>query len=246
MNFIFFIYITFGSFRTTYTRLNEDTAEGIPKIYSVSTLDGRQIDYYDNETEKLMPRQYWMEKFASGDKWNNYTEIRERVRQTSKQFSQLHSDYMYERVHGCVWDDETEDSHGFEEYSCDGKEFISLDLKENRYTPHVPQAEPTVLEWNNDRKRLDFLKRYYQHECTDWLKELLKFSKATFEETENQKILNGEDSKSSASDGSYGLVALITILVVVILILVYILGKNWNKLIPYCKSLMNYQTVPQT
>ncbi len=90
---------------------------------------------------------------------------------------------MYRRMYGCVWDDQTEVSQGFDEYDYDGQPFISLDLKEGRYTAHVQQADPSVQEWNNDRERLDVLKQYYKHECIDWLKEFLIFSKATSKKT---------------------------------------------------------------
>lgn len=100
--------------------------------------------------------------------------------------------HMYQRMYGCVWDDETEVSHGFDEYNYDGQHFISLDLKEGRYTAHVQQAEPTVLKWNNDREQFDFLKQYYKHECINWLKEILNFSKATFKKTGIVEELPGQ------------------------------------------------------
>ncbi len=51
-------------------------------FFAVTTLDGEQIDYYDSEIKKLIPKQDWME-FASGDRWKEYTEIRERVQQAN-------------------------------------------------------------------------------------------------------------------------------------------------------------------
>lgn len=88
--------------------------------------------------------------------------------------------HTYQRVYGCVWDNETEESQGFDKYSYDGRDFISLGVKERTYTAHVPQAEPTVEKWNNDRTQLTLLKRYYEHECIYWLKEFLKLRKAGF------------------------------------------------------------------
>uniref|UniRef100_A0A8C1L7J7 MHC class I-like antigen recognition-like domain-containing protein n=1 Tax=Cyprinus carpio TaxID=7962 RepID=A0A8C1L7J7_CYPCA len=82
--------------------------------------------------------------------------------------------HTYQRMYGCEWDDETGDSHGFDEYSYDGESFISLDLKEIRYTASVPQAQLTVMTWNNDKGQLDILKQYYRYDCVYWLKELRK------------------------------------------------------------------------
>ncbi|CAM4661964.1 unnamed protein product [Leuciscus chuanchicus] len=80
-------------------------------------------------------------------------------------------------MYGCEWDDETGDSQGFDQYGYDGEDFISLDLKENRYITSVPQAFPTVEKWNNKRALFIFLKQYYDYECVYWLKEFLKLRK---------------------------------------------------------------------
>ncbi|CAM4661937.1 unnamed protein product [Leuciscus chuanchicus] len=80
-------------------------------------------------------------------------------------------------MYGCEYDNETGDSHGFDQHSYDGQDFISLDLKENRYITPEPQGFPTVQKWNNDREQLEYLKQYYDYECLYWLKEFLKLWK---------------------------------------------------------------------
>lgn len=100
--------------------------------------------------------------------------------------------HRYQRVYGCGWDYVTGHIYGFDEYSYDGQRFISLDLKEIRYTAYVPQAQPTVMKWNNDKEQLDFLKQYYDYECVNWLKELVHFSKATFKKTSIAPELTGQ------------------------------------------------------
>ncbi len=72
------------TFTTTYTEIYGQTIAGIPEFSAVTTLDGEQIDYYDSEIKKLIPRQDWMKEFASTDMWKEDTEIRERVLQTNK------------------------------------------------------------------------------------------------------------------------------------------------------------------
>ncbi len=69
---------------TTYTELNGQPVAGTPAFSSVTTLDWEQIDYYDSEIKKLIPRQDWMKEFTFGDRFKEYTEIRERVQQTNK------------------------------------------------------------------------------------------------------------------------------------------------------------------
>uniref|UniRef100_A0A673HAS4 MHC class I-like antigen recognition-like domain-containing protein n=1 Tax=Sinocyclocheilus rhinocerous TaxID=307959 RepID=A0A673HAS4_9TELE len=157
LNFYYSIYLkNLHTLKTTYTGKKGQTA-------AVTTLDGQQIDYYDSEIKKLIPKQDWMKDYASTKTWKEYTEFRERVQQTNKinitalmqRFNQSRGVHVYQRMYGCEWDDETRDTRGFDEYSYDGQRLISLDLKELRYTASVPQAIPTVQKWNNDRKQLD-------------------------------------------------------------------------------------------
>uniref|UniRef100_A0A8C1SLZ3 Ig-like domain-containing protein n=1 Tax=Cyprinus carpio TaxID=7962 RepID=A0A8C1SLZ3_CYPCA len=77
--------------------------------------------------------------------------------------------HTYQRMYGCDWDAGTRRIRGFDEYSYDGQDFITLDLEELRYIASVPEAIPTVMKWNNDRKQLVYLKRYYRDKCTDWI-----------------------------------------------------------------------------
>uniref|UniRef100_A0A8C2F470 MHC class I-like antigen recognition-like domain-containing protein n=1 Tax=Cyprinus carpio TaxID=7962 RepID=A0A8C2F470_CYPCA len=185
---------------TTYTGKNGQTTAGTPEFSSVTTLDGQQIDYYDSVIKKLIPKQDWMKEFASGETWKEYTEMRERVQQINninitvlmQRFNQTHGVHRYQRMYGCDWDDETGDPRGFDEYSYDGQRFISLDLKEIRYNASVPQAQPTVMKWNNDKGQLDILKQYYRYDCVYWLKELLHFYKASFEKTGKVPELTGQ------------------------------------------------------
>uniref|UniRef100_A0A8C2QBE6 MHC class I-like antigen recognition-like domain-containing protein n=1 Tax=Cyprinus carpio TaxID=7962 RepID=A0A8C2QBE6_CYPCA len=91
------------TFTTLYTEINGQMLAGIPEISSVAALDGQQIDYYDSEIKKLIPRQDWMKEFMSGDRFKEYTEFRERVQQIYKinitvlmqQFNNSHGELKY-------------------------------------------------------------------------------------------------------------------------------------------------------
>ncbi|XP_059400029.1 major histocompatibility complex class I-related gene protein-like [Carassius carassius] len=179
---IFFIYIPLirsasHTLITTYTGVKGQTVERTPEFSAVTTLDGQQIDYYDSEIKKLIPKQDWVTEFASTETWKEHTKIRERVQQTNeininfimKQLNHLNGVHTYQRMYGCSWNYVTGHIYGFDEYSYDGQDFITLDLKENRYTASVPQAEATVMKWNEDREQLAYLKLYYRDKCTDWI-----------------------------------------------------------------------------
>ncbi|XP_050950449.1 major histocompatibility complex class I-related gene protein-like [Labeo rohita] len=179
------------TFTNLYTEINGRTIVGIPEISSVTLLDGQQIDYYDSEINKLIPKQDWMKEFsASGDKWEEYIEIRERVQQNNtinitilmEQLNHLHGVRTYQRMYGCDWDDKTNISHGFDQHGYNGEDFISLNVEYSMYLASVWRAVRTMIKWNDDKGQLEFLKQYYGHECVDWLKYFLTLRKADLEE----------------------------------------------------------------
>ncbi|XP_043079772.1 LOW QUALITY PROTEIN: major histocompatibility complex class I-related gene protein-like [Puntigrus tetrazona] len=174
------------SFRTLYSEMN---LPDFPEISSLTTLDGQHIDYYDSEIKKLIPRQDWMKEFISGDRFVEYTEIREHVQQTNKVnltvlmeiFNQSHGVHTYQRMYGCGWDDQTGKSYGFDYHGYDGEDFVSLDLTKLLYITVVPEGLITIDKWNNDRVQLEFLWQFYQHKCVSWLKYFLKLREADLE-----------------------------------------------------------------
>uniref|UniRef100_A0A8C1B5I9 Ig-like domain-containing protein n=1 Tax=Cyprinus carpio carpio TaxID=630221 RepID=A0A8C1B5I9_CYPCA len=179
---------TSHAFITTYTEINGHAIEGIPEISSVAALDGRQIDYYDSEIKMLIPRQDWMKEFISGDRFKEYTEIRERVQQTNKinitvlmqQFNQTHGVHTYQRMYGCEWDNETGYSRGFDQHA----QIL------------VQQGVITMYKWNNNRAQLELLRQYYQHECVNWLQHFLKLRKVDLERGTPEVSLLQKDPSS--------------------------------------------------
>ncbi|KAK7136580.1 hypothetical protein R3I93_016804 [Phoxinus phoxinus] len=197
------VYSELHTFITTYTGIHEQTTTGIPEFSAVTTLDDQQIDYYDSNTTEMIPKQDWIRNYTSTELWKEDIEIRKYVQQMYRniipvlmqRFNQTHGVHTYQRMYGCEWDDETEDSHGFDQYAYDGEDFISLDLKENRYIASVQQALLTAMKWNNDRTRLTIQKQYFQYDCVYWLKKFLNFSKDTFKKAVPEvSLLQKEDS----------------------------------------------------
>ncbi|KAK7126394.1 hypothetical protein R3I94_017769 [Phoxinus phoxinus] len=198
------VYSEYHRFISTYTGIRGQTAAGTPEFSAVTTLDGHQIDYYDSIIKKMIPKQDWMKNYTFTELWTENTEIREHVQQIYRDnipvimqtFNQTHGVHTYQRMYGCEYDDKTGDSHGFDQYAYDGEDFISLDLKENRYIASVQQGLTTAMQWNNDREQLRFLKQYYDHECVYWLKEFLKLIKADLERRAPEVSLLQKDLSS--------------------------------------------------
>uniref|UniRef100_A0A8C2JFQ9 Ig-like domain-containing protein n=1 Tax=Cyprinus carpio TaxID=7962 RepID=A0A8C2JFQ9_CYPCA len=145
----------------------------IPEFFAVTTLDGRQIDYYDSEIKKLIPRQDWMIRVQQIYKNNIHVLI--------QRFNQSHGVHTYQRMYGCGWDDETGASEGFDQYGYDGEDYVALDVKQLRYITPVQQGVITTNKWNNNRAQLELLRQYYQHECVNWLQHFLPLRKVDLE-----------------------------------------------------------------
>uniref|UniRef100_A0A672PZ66 Ig-like domain-containing protein n=1 Tax=Sinocyclocheilus grahami TaxID=75366 RepID=A0A672PZ66_SINGR len=204
---ILVVHLIMHTFITLYTEIHGQTVAGFPDISAVTALDGQQIDYYDSEIKKLIPKQDWMKEFASEDRFKEYTEFRERVQQTNKinirfimeQFNQSHGVHVYQRMYGCEWDDETGESRGFDQHGYDGQDFIFLDLKELRYITPVLQGIITAQKWNKDREQLELLKQYYEQDCVDWIKYFLMLGKAALVKREEVSPLVSLLQKDSSS-----------------------------------------------
>ncbi|KAI2647587.1 hypothetical protein H4Q32_025462 [Labeo rohita] len=223
---------------TTYTGINGQTVAGIPEFSAVTTLDGRQIDYYDSEIKKpgkTIQKILTEGEIKKSNAWilsimtfiiffiylpfvyselhtfmTTYTGINGQTVAGIPEFSAVttldgrqidyyDSVHTYQRMYGCWWDDETEDSNGFDQHGYDGEDFILLDLKELRYITAVQQGLITMVNWNNNTNQLDFLKQYYQHDCVQWLKNFLILRKADSERRAPEVSLLQKDSFSPVS-----------------------------------------------
>ncbi|XP_016101552.1 HLA class I histocompatibility antigen, B-73 alpha chain-like, partial [Sinocyclocheilus grahami] len=104
--------------------------------------------------------------------------------------------HTYQRMYGCDWDNQTRASEGFDQYSYDGEDYVTLDVKELRYITPVQQGIITMLKWNNDRAQLELLRQYYQHECVHWLKHFLTLRKVDLERRAPEVSLLQKDPSS--------------------------------------------------
>ncbi|KAK2906627.1 hypothetical protein Q8A67_005612 [Cirrhinus molitorella] len=183
-----FVYSELHTFMTAYTGINGQTLAEIPEFSAVTTLDGRQIDYYDDVIKKLIPRQDWMNKFASRQSFQEYTKVRERLQQINKiniivlmeKFNHSHGVQTYQRMYGCWWDDETEDSNGFDQYSYNGEDLISLDLKE---MDSSFQVVCHATGFYPGRVTITWLRNGQEHDEDVDLGELLPNADGTFQRT---------------------------------------------------------------
>lgn len=85
-------------------------------------------------------------------------------------------------MYGCSWDSETDESDGFDMYGYDGEDFITLELKNKRYTTPLPQVIPIAEKWT--RKLQDeIIPHYLRYECSFFLKYFLNLANGTLNKT---------------------------------------------------------------
>ncbi|XP_030268814.1 major histocompatibility complex class I-related gene protein-like [Sparus aurata] len=165
-----------------------------PEFVSVGLVDELQIDHYDSNTRKDMPKQDWMNKVTQdrAGYWERETELRLGAQQVFKgnieiakqRFNQTGGVHILQQMYGCEWDDETGEVNAFRQFGYDGEDFIALDLKTLTYIAPKQQAVITKHKWDHDKGHIGFIKQYYTHDCIDWVKKYVDYGRSVLLRTE--------------------------------------------------------------
>ncbi len=101
-------------------------------------------------------------------------------------FSGVHT---FQRMYGCEFDDQTEETKGFLQDGYDGEDFLILDLKEMRYISPVQQGALTVEKLNKDRAKLDYYRNYFSTVCIESLKKYVQYGKSSLQRTGTSDLI---------------------------------------------------------
>uniref|UniRef100_A0A8C5C7A4 H-2 class I histocompatibility antigen, Q9 alpha chain-like n=1 Tax=Gadus morhua TaxID=8049 RepID=A0A8C5C7A4_GADMO len=192
-------------------RLFDTASSGLstfPEFVTVEMVDEVQVEYYDSNTQRLIPKQDWVDQ-ANRDKDPDYlereTERRKGHQQVFKasmgilkrRFNQTGGAHIIQNMYGCEWDDEDGTTEGYDQYGYDGEDFISWDLKTMTWVAPVHQALTTKHKWEQNRALMEQKKYFYTKECVDWLKKYLVYGKRTLQRTERPRVSLLQRSPSS-------------------------------------------------
>ncbi|KAK3539250.1 hypothetical protein QTP86_032096, partial [Hemibagrus guttatus] len=86
--------------------------------------------------------------------------------------------HTLQRILGCELDDNGT-VRGYNQFSYDGEDFISLDLKTLTWTAAIPQAEIIKNKRDNDTGKNKMCKNFLEYECIEWLKKYMSYSRET-------------------------------------------------------------------
>ncbi|XP_051992647.1 class I histocompatibility antigen, F10 alpha chain-like isoform X2 [Xyrauchen texanus] len=181
---------------------------GFPEFVSVGMVDGQQVNYFDTQIMKMIPRTDWVSGAVDADFWNRNAQIaigahqvyKNNIEVAKQRFNQTDGVHTFQKMYGCEWDDETGTTNGFSQFGYDGEDFLNLDFKDLRYISPVQQGVITTVKWNNDKAKIENQKHYFNTECIEWLKKYLQFGKSSLEKTVSPRVsLLQKDSSSSVT-----------------------------------------------
>ncbi|KAJ8339802.1 hypothetical protein SKAU_G00344350 [Synaphobranchus kaupii] len=167
-----------------YTAVTAGT--DIPEFTAVGMVDDEQFMYYDSNTRRAIPKTDWIKENEGADYWDRESQkhigeqqwFRNNTSIIMKRFNQNQGVHTLQKRFGCDWDDETGVTRGFEQFGYDGEDFITYDLKNQRYTEAVKQGFQIRLHWNHMTDMLEYRKQYLTQQCVEDLK---KYVRSTLE-----------------------------------------------------------------
>nr|UVJ66135.1 MHC class I antigen [Anguilla japonica] len=178
-----------------------------PEFSSVGMVDDEQFVRYNSNSRRAIPKTEWIKENVGADYWDSVTQILTGHQQAFKanigtamqRFNQTQGVHTFQVMYGCEWDNGTGPT-GLFQIGYDGKDFINLDLKNQRFIGPTPQASISVQKWNNDPAELEYWKQYLTQECVDWLKKYLDYGRSALERTVAPEVsLLQKDPSSSVT-----------------------------------------------
>ncbi|XP_037650594.1 major histocompatibility complex class I-related gene protein-like isoform X1 [Sebastes umbrosus] len=165
-----------------------------PEFVVVGLVDEVQIDHYDSNTRRAEPKQDWMSKVTeeypqywereTGHRMASQQWFKANIEVVKQRFNQTGGVHIFQRMYGCEWNDETDEVKGYDQFGYDGEDFISFDLKTEKYIASKQQAVITKHKWDNDTALIAVYLNYLTQICPKWLKKYVNYGRSSLQRTE--------------------------------------------------------------
>ncbi|XP_072314413.1 class I histocompatibility antigen, F10 alpha chain-like [Eucyclogobius newberryi] len=166
-----------------YFQTFSNGVKNFPEYISVGYVDGLQIDHYDSDTQRAKPKQEWMKKITEDDPqyWDKQTQIglinhhlfKANAEIVKRRLNQTEGSHIHQKMSGCEWDDETNETNGYYQFGFDGEDFIAFDLKTETFVAPRSEAIATKLKWEKFGEAAR-VKNYIENQCVQYLKKHLR------------------------------------------------------------------------
>ncbi|XP_068106318.1 class I histocompatibility antigen, F10 alpha chain-like isoform X7 [Hyperolius riggenbachi] len=175
------------SLRYYYTTISAP-GSGLPVYSIVGYVDDREIENYNSDTRKYLPKTEWMKKLEP-EYWERNTQIaqvtepvmKNNVRVAMQRFNQTGGIHIVQLMYGCeVRDDGS--TVGYRQYGYDGRDLQYLDTQSKLWIPAMHEAQSTTQRWNSPEERWgERNKNYLENQCLEELKQFIQYGREDLE-----------------------------------------------------------------
>ncbi|XP_051788986.1 class I histocompatibility antigen, F10 alpha chain-like isoform X2 [Erpetoichthys calabaricus] len=159
-----------------------------PEFVVVGLVNDEQFVYFDNNINRMIPRQEWMAKSEGPSYWDGQTQaligsaqnFKANLGTLKERFNQTEGIHTWQMMYGCELDDDGT-TRGFHQFGYDGDDYVSFDKQTLTWTAANPRGETTKMRWDPNKALNLQTKGYLEGTCIEWLKKYVVYGAATLE-----------------------------------------------------------------